>query len=50
MGGTDARIPGPSPRHTPLLPRVPREFLQFLEEGAGGLAQPDYCVELAHYE
>lgn len=36
--------------HTPLFPRVPGEFVQFLEKGAGGLAHPDWCVELAHYE
>lgn len=36
--------------HTPLFPRVPGEFVQFLENGAGGCACPDWSVELAHYE
>jgi hypothetical protein len=37
--------------HTPLFPEIPREFLQYLQEGRPDRAgDPPFLLELAHYE
>jgi hypothetical protein len=36
--------------HTPLFPKISREFLQFLENERKSPDDPPFIVELAHYE
>lgn len=37
--------------HTPLFPKMPQEFIQYLEhERAGHFEDPPFLLELAHYE
>ena len=36
--------------HTPLFPEMPREFLKYLENERNNENDPDFMLELAHYE
>ncbi len=36
--------------HTPLFPKMPQEFLRYLEEERDNQSDPPFLLELAHYE
>ena len=36
--------------HTPLFPKMPQEFLQYLEQERDDESDPPFLLELAHYE